>query len=71
MRVKETKIGRDICAAEVSIRAARNQLDRISLDLCNKFISLWQRDLMEWWRYPAKLDGVDSIDSAFRHPDLN
>jgi hypothetical protein len=35
-RDKETKIGRDIRAAEVSIRAARNQLDRISPDLCNK-----------------------------------
>lgn len=70
-RDKETKIGRDIRAAEVSIRAARNRLDRISPDLCNKFISLWQDDLVEWRRYLAKVDHVDSIGSAFRYLNLD
>ena len=70
-RGKDTKIGRDVCGAEVSIRAARNQLDRISPDLCNKFISLWQHDLVEWRRYLAKLDRVDAIGSAFRYLHLD
>ena len=70
-RDKETKICRDIRAAEVSIRAARNQLDRISPDLCNRFISLWQHDLVEWRRYLAKVDRVDSSGSASRYLNLD
>lgn len=70
-RDKDTKIGRDIRAAEVSIRAARNELDRISPDLCDKFISLRQHDLVEWRRYLAKLDRLDSIGSAFRYLNLH
>ena len=46
-RDKETKIGRDVRAAEVSVRAARDQLDRISPELCHKFIELWQSELVE------------------------
>lgn len=68
---KDTKIGRDVRAAEVSIRVARNRLDRVSPDLCSKFISLWQRDLVEWRRYLAKLDRVDSIGSALRYLNLH
>jgi hypothetical protein len=70
-RDKEAKTGRDIRVAEVSIRAARNQLDQISPDLCNKFIILWQRDLVEWRRYLANLDRVESIGNAFRYLNLD
>jgi hypothetical protein len=72
-RDEDTKIGRDIRAAEVSVRAARDQLDQISPELCDKFIKLWQHDLVEWRRHLTKLgrmDHVDSIGSAFRHLNL-
>jgi hypothetical protein len=69
-RDKDTKIGRDVRAAEVSVRAARDQLDQISPELCDKFIKLWQADLVEWRRYVAMLDRIDSIDSAFRYLNI-
>jgi hypothetical protein len=65
-RDKDTKIGQDIRAAEISVRAARNHLGQISAELCDTFIKLWQKDLAEWRRYLAQLDSVDSIGSAFR-----
>lgn len=73
-RDKDTKTGRDVRAAEVSVRAARNQLNRITPDLCDKFIRLWQQDLVEWQRHLTELDDkdrVDSIGSAFRHLNLD
>lgn len=68
-RDKATKAGREIRAAEVSVRAARERLDRITPELCDKFIKLWQQDLAEWRRYLTNLDRVDSIGSTF--PQLN
>jgi hypothetical protein len=70
-RDKDTKTARDVRAAEFSVRAARDQLDRISPELCHRFIQLWQQDIVEWRRYLAKLVHVDSIDSAFRHLNLD
>jgi hypothetical protein len=70
-RDKDTKIGRDVRAAEVSVRAARDQLARISPELCEKFINLWQRDLVEWRRYLAELGCVESIGSALRYLNLD
>jgi glycosyltransferase involved in cell wall biosynthesis len=70
-RDKDTKAGRDVRAAEVSVRAARDRLDWITPELCDKFIKLWQYDLVEWRRYLAKLDRVDSIGSAFRYLNLH
>lgn len=69
-RDKNTNIGRNVRAAEVSMRAAQSQLGRITPELCHKFIQLWQADLIEWRRYLAKLDHVDSIGSAFSHLNL-
>jgi hypothetical protein len=69
-RDKDTKIGRDVRAAERSVQAARDQLDQIKPQLCDKFIELWQKDLMEWRRHLAQLDRVDSISSAFRALNL-
>jgi len=69
-RHDNTKRGRDIRAAEVSIRAARKQLDLIKPELCHRFIKLWQADLVEWRRYLAKLDRVDSIGKAFSQLNL-
>ena len=70
-RDRDTKAGRDVRAAEVSVRAARDRLDRITPELCDKFIKLWQYDLVEWRRYLAKLDRLDSIGSAFRCLNLH
>ena len=70
-RDKDTKTGRDVRAAEVSVRASRDQLGQINPELCNTFIKLWQRDLAEWRRYLAQLDRVDSIGSAFRYLHLD
>jgi hypothetical protein len=70
-RDKDTKIGRDVRAAEVSIRAAQDQLDQITPNLCHKFIKLWQQDLVEWRQYLTMLVHVDSINSAFRHLNLD
>jgi hypothetical protein len=70
-RDKDTKVGRDVRAAEASIRAAQEQLRRITPELCDKFIKLWQQDLVEWRRYLAKLDRMDSIGDAFCHLDFN
>jgi hypothetical protein len=70
-RDKDTRTGRDVRAAEVSVRAARDQLGQISPELCDKFIKLWQADLVEWRRYLAKLNRVDSIGSAFHHLNLD
>jgi hypothetical protein len=69
-RDKDTKASRDVRAAEVSVRAARDRLNGITPELCDKFIKLWQYDLVEWRRYLAKLDRVDSIGSAFRYLNL-
>ena len=63
--------GREVRAAEVSIRAAREQLELISPELCDKFIKLWQSDLAEWRRYLTELDRRDSIGSAFEHLKLD
>ena len=70
-RHDNTKRGRDIRAAEVSIRAAQEKLDRIRPELCHKFIQLWQADLVEWRHYLAKLNRFDSIGSALDHLNLD
>jgi hypothetical protein len=70
-RDKDTKTGRDVRAAEVSVRAARDQLDRISPELCGTFIELWQMDLVEWRRYLVQLGRADSIGGAFRYLNLH
>jgi hypothetical protein len=54
-----------------SIRAARSQLDQIKPSLCQKFVELWQSDLIEWRRYLMSLPHVDSIVTAFEMLDLD
>jgi hypothetical protein len=56
---------------QVSVQASRDQLDQINSELCDTFIKLWQRDLMELRRYLARLDRVDSIGSAFPYVHLD
>jgi hypothetical protein len=63
--------GRKVRAAQVSIRAAQGQLERIGPELCQKFIDLWQADLVEWRRYLTKLPHVESLASGLDHLGLD
>jgi hypothetical protein len=54
-----------------SIHAARRQLDQIKPSLCQKFVELWQSDLIEWRRYLIGLRNVDSIVTAFEMLNLD
>ncbi len=63
-RSLDNEEGRKVSAAEFSIRAAQGQLERISPEICQKFIDLWQADLAEWRRYLTKLPRVESLASG-------
>jgi glycosyltransferase involved in cell wall biosynthesis len=63
--------GPKVRAARVSIRAAQDQLERIDADLCQKFIHLWQADLIKWRRYLAELRHFDSVESALTRLGLD
>jgi hypothetical protein len=57
--------------ARNSIRAAQEQLDRITPGLCQRFVDSWQADLAEWRRYLSKLPRTDSIKGAFEFLGLD
>ena len=63
--------GPQVRAAQVSIRAAQEQLERIDSGLCQKFIVLWQADLVEWRRYLTELPRFESISSALDYLRLD
>ena len=63
----DNKEGRKVRAAQVSIRAARGQLDLIGSKLCQKFVNLWQADLVEWQDYLTGLSRFDSVADALDH----
>jgi hypothetical protein len=63
--------GRKVRAAQLSIREAQLQLERIGPELCQRFIDLWQADLVEWRRYLAKLPRLESVVSALDHLGLD
>jgi hypothetical protein len=73
-RLKEEALDRgqelEIRAAQVSIREADHHLDRIDSALCQRFIDLWQADLIEWRHYLANLPRVDSVGLALEHLGL-
>jgi hypothetical protein len=66
-RDDDTAQGREVRAAEMSIRAAQQQLEGISAELCHKFVELWQADLVEWRKYLTALEHFDSAGNAFQH----
>jgi hypothetical protein len=53
-----------------SIRAAQDQLTRITPRLCQRFMRLWQADLAVWSHYLADLPRHDSIMAAFKYLDI-
>jgi hypothetical protein len=54
-RELDSGIGQKVRAARASISAAQRQLDRIRPELCQRFIDLWQADLVEWRRHVSQL----------------
>jgi hypothetical protein len=63
--------GPRVRAAQVSIRAAQEQLERIDSALCQKFIKLWQADLVEWRRYLTELPRFKSLGNALDYLRLD
>jgi glycosyltransferase involved in cell wall biosynthesis len=63
--------GREVRAAQVSIRAAQGQLELIGSKLCQKFVGLWRADLVEWRDYLTTLPPFDSVGSALDYLDLD
>jgi hypothetical protein len=70
-RDREDGDGPRVRAAQVSIRAAQEQLERIDSGLCQKFIKLWQADLVEWRRYLTELPRFESLGSALDYLGLD
>jgi hypothetical protein len=62
--------GPRVRAALRSIHAAQEQLERIDSGLCQKFIKLWQADLVEWRRYLIELPRYESVGSALDYLGL-
>ena len=53
--------------ARRSVRAAQDQLARITPELCQKFVQRWQDDRERWRSYLAGLPPSDSITAAFQY----
>jgi hypothetical protein len=70
-RQDETNLGRRVRAAERSVSAAQGQLASISPELCHKFVTLWQTDLVEWRRYLVKLGRFGAVGEALQHLGLD
>jgi hypothetical protein len=66
-RELNTGRGPEVRAAQVSIRAAQGQLDQIHPALCQRFVDLWQADLVQWRRYLSRLPHSESIASVLEH----
>lgn len=56
--------------ARNSIRAAQDQLTKITPELCQKFVRLWRADLVKWRSYLTDLPNLDSLMAAFRFLDI-
>jgi hypothetical protein len=50
--------------ARNSVRAAQDQLTRITPGLCQKFVRLWAADRVKWRSYLADLPSLDSLTIA-------
>jgi glycosyltransferase involved in cell wall biosynthesis len=53
-----------------SVRAAQDQLTKITPELCQKFMRLWQDDLERWRIYLAGLPALDSLTEALQYLGL-
>ena len=52
--------------ARKSIRAAQDQLTKITPELCEKFVRLWRADQVKWRSYLTDLPSLDSLMAAFK-----
>jgi hypothetical protein len=50
-----------------SVRAAQDQLAKITPELCQRFVQLWHDDLVKWRDYLAGLPRLDSTVAAFKY----
>ena len=57
--------------ASDSIRAAQDQLARLTPGLCQRFVRLWQDDRDKWRSYLAGLPQVESFLDAFQYLDID
>jgi hypothetical protein len=69
-RKLDSDTGREVRAAQVSISAAQRQLERIKPEICQRFIDLWQADLVEWHKHVSDLPPADSIANAIDYLGL-
>jgi hypothetical protein len=53
-----------------SIRAAQDQLSKITPQLCQKFVRLWREDLRRWQKYLSDLPLLDSQTAAFKYLNI-
>jgi hypothetical protein len=53
--------------ADISIHTAQDQLSKITPELCQKFVQLWQDDLTEWRNYLSRLPRLHSLAEAFEY----
>ncbi len=54
-----------------SIRAAQDQLEKITPALCERFMNQWRTDLTAWRGYLSGLPRLGSIPEAFSYLDLS
>jgi hypothetical protein len=54
-----------------SIRAAQDQLSKITPGLCQKFARFWRDDLERWRQYLADLPLLESQTAAFKYLDVD
>jgi hypothetical protein len=62
--------GSEAARAGESVRAAQDQLAKITPELCQKFMRLWRDDLKRWRNYLADLPRLDSLPEAFRYLEI-
>lgn len=67
----DARYGREAARAGESVRAAQNQLTKITPRLCQKFMRLWREDLEKWHIYLATLPRLDSLTEALQYLDIN
>lgn len=56
--------------AAKSIRAAQDQLEKITPELCMKFMRNWKADLVEWRNYLVGLPHLDTVEAAFDYLNI-
>jgi len=67
----EPKNREEAARAAKSVHAAREQLDRITPQLCETFIRLWRSDLKRWYWFLKAIQPQSSVAAAFKFLGLD